>query len=44
MACIVDELQNITDKLANLNINANVTAPNSLDIKVVEGFEGWYEI
>ena len=36
MARIVDELQNIADKLANLNITANVTAPNPLDIKVVD--------
>lgn len=36
MARIVDELQNIAYKLANLNITANVTAPNPLDIKVVD--------
>ncbi len=36
MARIVDELQNIANKLANINITANVTAPNPLDIKVVD--------
>ena len=36
MARIVDELQNIADKLASLNITANVTTPNPLDIKVVD--------
>jgi len=31
MVRIVDELQNIADKLANLNVNDSVTAPNPLD-------------
>lgn len=36
MARIVDELQNIADKLANLNITVNMTAPDPLNIKVVD--------
>jgi len=36
VARIIDELQNIADKLANLNITANVTMPNSMDVKVVD--------
>jgi len=36
MGRIIEELQNIANKLANINITANVTAPNPLDIKVVD--------
>src|SRR5659263_613495 len=36
MARIVDELQNIADKLANLNIIVNMPAPDPLNIKVVD--------
>ncbi len=36
MGRITEELQNIANKLANINITANVTAPNPLDIKVVD--------
>src|SRR5659263_687910 len=36
MARTVDELQNIADKLANLNISVNMTAPDPLNIKVVD--------
>lgn len=36
MGRIIDELQNIADRLANLSITANVTTPNPLDIKVVD--------
>ncbi len=36
MGRITEELQNIANKLANINITANVTAPNPLNIKVVD--------